>query len=51
MTKQKTFRRHPAVTETDIDDEIFLVEPVSEEVFDMDTVSACLVPKFWAVSD
>ena len=33
MAKKKSFMRNPAVTETDIDDEIFLVEPVSEEVF------------------
>lgn len=42
MAKEKTFIRNPAVTETDIDDEIFLVEPASEEVFYMDTVSAGL---------
>ncbi|NKB20481.1 MAG: PqqD family peptide modification chaperone [Alphaproteobacteria bacterium] len=42
MAKEKTFRRNPDVTETDIDEEIFLVEPESEEVFYMDTVSAGL---------
>ena len=42
MVKEKTFIRNPAVTETDIDGEIFLVEPASEEVFYMDTVSAGL---------
>tara|TARA_Y100001936_G_scaffold254157_1_gene325917 strand:- start:365 stop:637 length:273 start_codon:yes stop_codon:yes gene_type:complete len=42
VSEKKTYSRNPAVTETDIDDELFLVEPESEEVFYMDTVSAGL---------
>ena len=34
--------RNPAVTETPLDDEVFLVEPASDEVFYLDAVSSGL---------
>jgi len=36
------FARNPAVTETPLDDEIFLVEPHSDEVFYLDAISSGL---------
>lgn len=34
--------RNPAVTETPLDDEVFLVEPRSDEVFYLDAISSGL---------
>ena len=36
------YRRNPAVSETEVDDEIFLVEPESEEIFYLDSVTSGL---------
>ncbi len=36
------FMRNPAVTETRLDSDVFLVEPHSDEVFYLDTVSSGL---------
>lgn len=42
MPGPERYRRNPAVSETDLDGEIFLVEPESEEVFYLDTMGAGL---------
>ncbi len=36
------YRCNPAVSETEVDDEIFLVEPESEEIFYLDSVASGL---------
>ncbi len=36
------YRRNPAVSETEIDEEIFLVEPKSEEIYYLDPVTSGL---------
>jgi len=42
MSGQVRYQRNPAVTATAVDDEIFLVEPASQEVFYLDPVTAAL---------
>ena len=42
MTESLRYRRNPAVSETELDGEIFLVEPESEEVFYLDAMGAGL---------
>ena len=42
MADVRRYQRNPAVTETAVDDEIFLVEPASQEVFYLDAVTAAL---------
>ena len=42
MTGPVRYQRNPAVSETELDGEIFLVEPESEEVFYLDTMGAGL---------
>ena len=36
------YRRNPAVSETEVDDEIFLVEPESEEIYYLEPVASGL---------
>lgn len=36
------YRRNPAVSETEVDDEIFLVEPESEEIYYLEPVTSGL---------
>ncbi len=36
------FQRNPAVDETELDGEVFLVEPISQDVFYLDAVSSGL---------
>jgi hypothetical protein len=38
----RRYMRNPAISETAVDDELFLVEPESQEVFYLDTVSSGL---------
>lgn len=42
MTGTTRYRRNPAVSETELDGEMFLVEPESKEVFYLDTMGAGL---------
>jgi hypothetical protein len=42
MTGPVRYKRNPAVSETELDGEIFLVEPDSEEVFYLDAMGAGL---------
>ena len=42
MTGPVRYKRQPAVSETELDGEFFLVEPDSEEVFHLDTMGAGL---------
>lgn len=42
MSDETRFIRNPAVTETTLDDDVFLVEPVSGEVFYLDAVTSGL---------
>jgi len=42
MAEPARYVRNPAVTETAVDDEVFLVEPASQEVFYLDAVTAAL---------
>ena len=42
MTGPTRYKRNPAVSETELDGEIFLVEPESEEVFYLDEIGAGL---------
>ena len=42
MTGPVRYQRNPAVSETELDGEIFLVEPESEEVFYLDKMGAGL---------
>jgi hypothetical protein len=42
MADTARYERNPGVTETAVDDEIFLVEPASQEVFYLDPVTAAL---------
>jgi hypothetical protein len=42
MSGPRRYQRNPAVTATAVDDEIFLVEPASQEVFYLDPVTAAL---------
>lgn len=42
MTGPVRYQRNPAVSETELDGEIFLVEPETEEVFYLDTIGAGL---------
>jgi hypothetical protein len=42
MTGPVRYQRNPAVNETELDGEIFLVEPTSEDVFYLDTIGAGL---------
>ena len=42
MTEARRYERNPAGTETEIDGEIFLVEPDTQEVFYLDTFGAAL---------
>ena len=42
MTAMDTFKRNAAVTATEIDDGIFLVEPESQDIFFLDAVSSGL---------
>ena len=42
MTPPSRLRRNPAVNETVVDDEIFLVEPGAEEVFYLDPMASAL---------
>ena len=42
MNEPSRIRRNPAVNETVVDDEIFLVEPGAEEVFYLDRMAAAL---------
>lgn len=42
MADARRYQRNPAVAETAVDDEVFLVEPVSQEVFYLDPVTAAL---------
>ena len=42
MTGSERYRRNPTVSETELDGEIFLVEPESAEVFYLDAISAGL---------
>lgn len=42
MTGPVRYERNPAVSETELDGEMFLVEPESEEVFYLDTMGASL---------
>jgi len=39
---RERYRRNPAVSETEVDDEIFLVEPESEEIYYLDSVTSGL---------
>ena len=36
------YQRNPAVSETEIDEEVFLVEPKSEEIYYLDSVTSGL---------
>jgi len=40
--EQLKYERNPAVSETTVDDEVFLVEPESEEIFYLDSVTSGL---------
>ena len=42
MREASRIRRNPAVNETVVDDEIFLVEPEAEEVFYLDRMAGAL---------
>ena len=42
MTETVRYQRNPAVGETDIDGEIFLVDPNTEEVFYLDALGSAL---------
>ena len=42
MTELARYERNPAVTETELDGEIFLVEPENKEVFYLDAMGAGL---------
>lgn len=42
MTGPVRYKRKPAVSETEVDGEMFLVEPETEEVFYLDTMGAGL---------
>lgn len=42
MASRPRYRRNPAVAETAIGDELFLVEPDSQEVFYLDPVTSAL---------
>ncbi|MPY70961.1 MAG: PqqD family peptide modification chaperone [Alphaproteobacteria bacterium] len=42
MSDPVRYQRNPAVSATAVDDEIFLVEPASQEVFYLDPVTAAL---------
>jgi hypothetical protein len=42
MAGTTRYKRNPAVSETELDGEMFLVEPESEEVFYLDTMGAGL---------
>jgi hypothetical protein len=42
MDEESRYRRNPAVSETEIDGEIFLVEPETEEVFYLDQMGSAL---------
>lgn len=42
MSEAMRYLRNPAVTETAVDEDIFLVEPGSQEVFYLDAVTAAL---------
>ncbi len=42
MAEQPRYRRNPAVDQTAVDDELFLVEPDSQEVFHLDALSGAL---------
>lgn len=42
MDEEGRFQRNPAVSETEIDGEIFLVEPETEEVFYLDSMGSGL---------
>lgn len=42
MAEGSRYQRNPAVTETEIDGEIFLVEPETEEVFYLDPLGSGL---------
>ena len=42
MAEQPRFRRNPSIGATVVDDETFLIEPESQEVFYLDAVSSAL---------
>lgn len=42
MNENVRYHRNPAVSETEIDGEIFLVEPATEEVFYLDSMGSSL---------
>lgn len=42
MAEPRRYMRNPAISETAVDDELFLVEPESQEVFYLDAVSSGL---------
>lgn len=42
MAEARQYRRNPAVSETRVDDDLFLVEPESQEVFYLDPVASGL---------
>jgi hypothetical protein len=42
MAESPRYRRNPGVTETEVDGEIFLVEPETQEVFYLDAGGAAL---------
>jgi len=42
MAEAPRYRRNPAVTETEVDGQLFLVEPATQEVFYLDANGAAL---------